>query len=322
MKLNVILVILLSLFGCSPAFADVIIKGKSTENIEFYAGSTKAAELDNTGTLTLPAGKTLTNVGGSNPPGMVPIGGMVAIMPSTHANAWQPPATNFIKDGFMRADGGTVPTCADCIIPAGTVLPNMVGSFAKGTSTTTGTATAYGIAFVGTGAARSGWFGSTGLAASFSGTAAAYSVSVPAHYHNTFSLTAAGQAINIETGDNKTLHSHGITSGTTFGTPGSNEYYLGTGTGKSSGTESAYHKHQVVGTASASSVTGTVGNQGGSNGDLAFGASGTNTPAGTISFNTANDNMADWAAAGNYTPTGTMLGDPANVTVIWVIRVK
>lgn len=73
-------------------------------------------------------------------PGSVPIGGMVAIMPTTHANAWQPPASGAIKDGFMRADGSTVPTCADCTIPAGTVLPNMVGNFAKGTATTSGTA--------------------------------------------------------------------------------------------------------------------------------------------------------------------------------------
>jgi hypothetical protein len=68
-------------------------------------------------------------------PGSVPIGGMVAIMPSTHANAWQPPVSGAIKDGFMRADGGTVPTCSDCVIPAGTVLPNMTAKYPRGNTT-------------------------------------------------------------------------------------------------------------------------------------------------------------------------------------------
>ena len=72
-------------------------------------------------------------------PGAVPIGGMVAIMPSTHANAWQPPATGVIKDGFMRADGNNVPACSDCIIPAGTAVPNMVTKYPRG-NTTSGTA--------------------------------------------------------------------------------------------------------------------------------------------------------------------------------------
>lgn len=81
----------------------------------------------------------ITNLAGtSGAPGMVPIGGMVAVMPNTHANAWQPPATGVIKDGFMRADGAVVPACADCVIPAGTATPNMVTRFAKG-STTSGT---------------------------------------------------------------------------------------------------------------------------------------------------------------------------------------
>jgi len=81
----------------------------------------------------------ITNLAGtSGAPGMVPIGGLVAVMPNTHANAWQPPATGAIKDGFMRADGAVVPACADCVIPAGTTTPNMVTRFLKG-STTSGT---------------------------------------------------------------------------------------------------------------------------------------------------------------------------------------
>lgn len=81
----------------------------------------------------------ITNLAGtSGAPGMVPVGGLVAVMPNTHANAWQPPAMGAIKDGFMRADGAVVPTCADCVIPTGTATPNMVTRFLKG-STTSGT---------------------------------------------------------------------------------------------------------------------------------------------------------------------------------------
>jgi len=71
-------------------------------------------------------------------PGAVPIGGMVAIMPNTNANAWQPPATGVIKEGFMRANGHTI-TAQNVTdgskFPAGTVLPNMVGNFPKGANT-------------------------------------------------------------------------------------------------------------------------------------------------------------------------------------------
>jgi hypothetical protein len=93
-----------------------------------------------TSTLTT-VNATTVNATSLNAPGMVPIGGMVAVMPTTHANAWQPPATGVIKDGFMRADGNTVPTCADCIIPAGTTLPNMTNAFLMGSTTSSSTPT-------------------------------------------------------------------------------------------------------------------------------------------------------------------------------------
>ena len=76
--------------------------------------------------------------GTSSPPGMVPIGGIVAVYPTAHANAWQPPASGAIKDGFMRADGGTVPACSDCIIPAGAALPDLRSQLLKGGVTTSG----------------------------------------------------------------------------------------------------------------------------------------------------------------------------------------
>ena len=85
---------------------------------------------------------TIKNFAGtSGAPGMVPIGGMVAVMPTTHANAWQPPADcSTIKDGFMRTSttagvSCVVPTCADCVIPAGTTLPNMYQKYTRGGGT-------------------------------------------------------------------------------------------------------------------------------------------------------------------------------------------
>lgn len=84
---------------------------------------------------------SLYNADGSQKlPGFVPVGGMIAVMPSTNSKAWQPDSGCAIKDGFVRAglNSGTpcvVPACADCGIPAGTALPNMVGKFIRGNTT-------------------------------------------------------------------------------------------------------------------------------------------------------------------------------------------
>ena len=70
--------------------------------------------------------------------GLVPIGGMVAVMPSVHTRAWLPPATGKIKDGFMRADGHTITAqnvVEGSLFPAGTVLPNMIAKYPRGSST-------------------------------------------------------------------------------------------------------------------------------------------------------------------------------------------
>lgn len=77
-------------------------------------------------------------------PGYSPIGGIIAIMPAIGSEAWQPPADcSTIKDGFMRTStiGGvacTVPTCPDCIIPAGTTLPNLYHSYIRGDASSGG----------------------------------------------------------------------------------------------------------------------------------------------------------------------------------------
>jgi len=87
---------------------------------------------------TIPSGEKLVtesieNATGRGPPGLVPIGGMVAVM-SHLSGAWAPPASGFIKDGFMRADGNTVPSCGGCALE-GVTLPNMVNQLAKGNAT-------------------------------------------------------------------------------------------------------------------------------------------------------------------------------------------
>ena len=85
---------------------------------------------------------SIKNLDGTDaPPGGVPVGSVVAVVPNLHANLWQPPATGAIKDGFMRADGNTVPSCSDCVIPAGTVLPNMVGDYVRGGTSSGGVTT-------------------------------------------------------------------------------------------------------------------------------------------------------------------------------------
>ena len=73
----------------------------------------------------------IENSSGGTPPGMVPIGGMVAVMPNV-TGAWQPPASGAIKDGFMRADGSTVNDSGSPL--NGQTLPNMVNKMARGST--------------------------------------------------------------------------------------------------------------------------------------------------------------------------------------------
>jgi hypothetical protein len=78
---------------------------------------------------------------------------MVAVVPNLDtANAWQPPASGIIKDGFMRADGATVPSGQGSPLQ-GKVLPNMTPSVgndrylkaSRATSWTTGSYTTSGV---------------------------------------------------------------------------------------------------------------------------------------------------------------------------------
>ena len=79
----------------------------------------------------------LNLVGDGSPAGVVPLGGMIPVMPSTHVNAWTPPASGVIKDGFMRADGTLISAAnvsAGCVLPQGTALPDMTLRYVKGGS--------------------------------------------------------------------------------------------------------------------------------------------------------------------------------------------
>jgi hypothetical protein len=134
--------------------------------------------------------------GTGTPPGVVPIGGMIAVVPALDtANSWQPPATGVCKDGFMRADGATVPNTGACVGSplVGRILPNMgltagsVNRYPRGSAATswvTGTYT--------TGGANT-------QASNVTGTA-------PAHYHG----MGTGADLNI-TSSGSHNHTIGIT---------------------------------------------------------------------------------------------------------------
>ena len=239
--------------------------------------------------------------GGMTGPGSVPIGGMVAVMPNTHANAWQPPASGQIKDGFMRADGGTVPTCSDCVIPAGQVLPNMNGSFPKG-ATTSGTLTAAQklagshIPQLSTSYTPAGTVGVTisGSAPSLTGTT---SFASTAHTHSGASLAAYIDA------QGTTLHisRRSISSWTA-------DVYANLNFGATTASGLIWGAGIVGDTGAPNGATPTA-SVGIANGSYSISGTSFTGTAATITVGTAVGSQ-------------TVLPDPANVTVVWVIRVK
>ena len=232
-------------------------------------------------------------------PGSVPIGGMVAVMPNTHANAWQPPAScTTVKDGFVRAGYSgspcTVPIgCTDCIIPGGTALPNMnTAAYMKGADTSGGT-------------------GGANSQATNVIVGAHADVQVPPHNHNTFALNAAGQGGGAtNTGSQSANHNHRVSDAVDafMLSSGGNAYAAGGASGQGFPMSGYYtsdnltnHTHpQVAHTHDLSAVSGTVGNQTGSNGDYAMSVS---VSAHSVTNNAVNN-------------------EPAYVQVVWVIRVK
>ena len=145
---------------------------------------------------------------------------------------------------------------------------------------------------------------------------------VPAHYHNTFSLTAAGQTLgtsNVSLASGATAgggHEHnvpGYNGGSAIANNlGGNASSLYSANSTNGG---GAHSHTVSGTTNighthgSSSVSGTVGNQGGSNGDASHAASRT----------------ADLALTNNAVTSGAASNTenrPLYLSTFYVMRIK
>lgn len=240
-------------------------------------------------------------VGSAAVVGQVPLGGLVAVMPNIDAiNAWQPPATGVIKDGFMRADGTIINAghvSLGCLLAVGTVLPSMTAKYLKGNTTSGATN------------------GSNIVTASFAGTSSSYSVSVPAHYHGigTGSLSAAGQSHTGSSGGDG-AHGHGMVAGAHIlaqEISGDDPHLVSLGNYARWGgswSDAPAHSHTITHTHGPSAVTGTVGLVAGQDGNAPITATGSNTPAGSVTISPSS------GTAGN--------NEPAYIETVWVIRVK
>ena len=309
--------------------SDMALADVRKGDVTFKSIKTDSIEEDTTGAGVTIAGATVKD-GGINGifsgPGSVPIGGMVAVMPTTHANAWQPPEDcTTVKDGFVRAGYNnlacSVPvSCTDCVIPGGTTLPLMNNaSYPRGGDTSGGT-------------------GGANTESSNVTVAEFTNPYVPKHYHSEAShstgLTAAGQSFSGTT-DGESSHTHSIdpppTSTTTesFTQSGDAALYYDNPSGafhsgidggidmyvRSDGhihsvniaafssAAGSNHTHPFSGSTSGSGVTGYVGeDSGGCNGDT---DATCQTTGGSVSL----DNNA-------------VNNEPKYVSVVWVIRVK
>lgn len=302
-------------------------------------------------TLVLPKVKVESfSSDSASSPGFVPIGGMVTVMPNIDAvNAWQPPASGVIKDGFMMADGTAITSghvTSGCKLAVGTILPNMTQKYPRG-NTTSGTTGGNNL-YTPAGTNSTSNVPASGL--SFSGSPTSYSVSVPGHSHGmTASSTLAVSishdhvAESFTSGGVSANHTHGGTTnaggstdsyGHAYARLSSSLFYgplpaSGTGTGIqeagthahsfTTGNQSVDHTHTTSVNLSAFSGSSTPSGRiglvtGGQNGDAAFTASGNNTPSGSITGT---------ATAAAQTFIGTQASnEPAYVEVIWVIRVS
>lgn len=104
-----------------------------TGAVILYPGSNHNVRIQSTARIV----SVLNLAGNGVPAGVVPLGGLIPVIPSTHANAWTPPASGVIKDGFMRADGTLISAgnvSAGCVLPQGTALPDMTLRYMKGNS--------------------------------------------------------------------------------------------------------------------------------------------------------------------------------------------
>ena len=180
MKRQLLLIFLLTCtIIAGIALGSIIKETKQGESIEFFTNESgtveKTAELTPAGVLKVDNVRDLAGTG--TPPGMIPIGGMVAVMPNV-SGAWQPPATEVVKDGFMRADGKAVTDVDSPMV--GQNLPNMVDMFTRGSASSgtqsgsnsiTPTGTVSQPTLAGNAESRANWFKNQAISATFAGDA-------------------------------------------------------------------------------------------------------------------------------------------------------
>lgn len=221
-------------------------------------------------------------------PGFVPLGGIVPVAPAIDAtNAWQPPSSGVIKDGFMRADGTTISIShrnAGCKLATGTVLPNMVNRYPRGNTTSGSTGTGSNTVTLGTAniPQMSGDFGSGTVSADH---VHAYSVSIGtagSHSHLIL-IRYSGGGVGWIGGDYSPGGPHKIVRSNDL------PYYANINVSNQSGTEDgANHSHTISGSTAGISVNHTHGTA---------------------------------VALGSASPT-EVNNEPAYTEVVWVIRVK
>lgn len=282
-----------------------------------------------TNSAELPAGFTLkadniTSVtAGQTPPGMVPIGGMVAVMPSTHVNAWQPPADcSTAKDGFMRTSTAAGVACtviAGQAIPAGTTLPNMHHKYPRGGATSGATAAAQKLV-----AANIPQISTSYTPAGTNGTSGVTGTIDIAHSHtaSTVSGTVGGATISATDG----THTHTITD------PGHGHvtqynYMSGTfpGTGYGASGNQYAGAYNVSGNVTGISINATNSVHGHGFTLSAAGHTLASTPVNLVSGSAAAQVFTGTAATitvGTAVGSQTVVPEPPYTEVVWVIRVK
>jgi hypothetical protein len=227
-----------------------------------------------------------------SPPGMVPLGGMIAVMPNVDTvNSWQPPASGVIKDGFMRADGAVVPSGQGSPLQ-GKTLPNMTPSVGNDRYMKASRATSWTTGVYATGGANTVTLAPTNipqLSTNYTpaGTNAASSVSISVD--------------KTQWNSNQNTHSHTVN---VYG--GGATYHQAAGVGSSISTADNANDSAGTGTASSSSVSWTAGSV----------ASGTGTATAQAFAGTPAT-----ITVGTGSPTA-INNEAAYIEVVWLIRVK
>ena len=260
-------------------------------------------------------------------PGFVPIGGMVAVMPNIQGtDAWQPPATGVIKDGFMRADGHTITAqnVADgSKLRAGTVLPNMTGGKYPRGNTTSGT----------TGGANTVTLAANQIP-QLSGTFTSGNQSAD-HTHT--GTTGGHSADHSHSGTTGTVSSDHVHGGSTSGVSVNHVHSIGYRTISSAKPpyDDGYTFKGIDHTAGNTGVYSTSGFSADHSHSFTTGGISANHnhgfSTGGVSANHTHSFTSNGVSANHTHSTGVTLGyaspsavnnEPAYVETVWVIRVK